>query len=381
MKKDSQDGEKIGRSARCVPRGVRWSLLGVGFLFPLLMNLACEKPAPPPESPQPQQGVDIFEWAAGAKMVAAADLNADQKDEWVVATPNELRVVSSTGAILAITKIQGGPQVLKTVQIDNQDRIVLATGLTVERREAQARVELFGLKGGALVSETVWEMGPAAQRQEIANLVQRADGRLLIAHYKTRFEVEARTASRVDSRWEFEPIGVFRMAAAWAVGDLNEDSKEEVFVGTIYGSEGVEPGGAFQLFPDGTRADIETVRGVRALEFVEFPNEAPFVAFADGWHPKYRDNAEPRLSVFTSEGSSLSTKPLHVFEDELDYVVWEITPDPKTKTLLARTNTALYRVGINGDSTRLASGVEDAALNSDGEILVVGAVPQVLKSK
>ena len=358
MKKDNQDGERTGRSAPCVPRGVRWSLLEVGFLFPLLMNLACEKPAPPPESPQPQQGVDIFEWAAGAKMVAAADLNADQKDEWVVATPNELRIVSSTGAILATTKIQGGPQVLKTVQIDNQDRIVLATGLTVERREAQARVELFGLKGGALVSETVWEMGPAAQRQEIANLVQRADGRLLIAHYKTRFEVEARTASRVGARWEFEPIGVFRMAAAWTVGDLNADTKEDIFVGTIYGAEAVEPGGAFQLNPDGTRVSIETVRGVRALEFVEFPNEAPFVAFADGWHPKYRDNAEPRLSVLTSDGSILSAKPLHVFEDELDFVVWEITPDPKTKSLLARTNTALYRVGINGESTRLASGVK-----------------------
>ncbi|QED27368.1 hypothetical protein FRD01_08975 [Microvenator marinus] len=361
--------------------------LGLTLVLLLILATACEKPTAPPEPPAPtaptapQKGADIFEWAAGAKMVAAADLNADQKDEWVVATPNELRVVDSAGVVLATTKIQGGPQVLTTVQIDNQDKIVLATGLTVERREAQARVELFELKGGKLVSDTIWEMGPAAQRQEIATVVQRADGRLLIAHYKTRFEVEARTARRAGTQWEFEPLGAFRMAAAWAVGNLNADPIEDVFVGTIYGSAGVEPGGAFQLNPDGTRVPIETVRGVRALEFVEFPNEAPFVAFADGWHQKYRDNAEPRLSVLTSEGSSLSAKPLHVFEDELDFVVWEITPDPKTKSLLARTNTALYRVGINGESTRLASGVEDAALNSDGEILVVGAVPQVLESK
>lgn len=356
----------------------------LGLVLLLILATACEKPSAPPEPPAPtahQKGADIFEWAAGAKMVAAADLTADKQDEWVVATPNELRVVDSAGVVLATSTIQGGPQVLKTVQIDDQDRIVLATGLTVERREAQARVELFELKGGKLVSETIWEMGPAAQRQEIATIIQRADGRLLIAHYKTRFDVEARTASRVDGTWEFEPLGAFRMAAAWAVGDLNADSKEDVIVGTIYGSEGVEPGGAFQLNPDGTRVPIETVRGVRALEFVVFPNEPPFVAFADGWHQKYRDNAEPRLSVLTSEGSSLSAKPLHVFEDELDFVVWEITPDPKTKSLLARTNTALYRVGLNGESTRLASGVEDAALNSDGEILVVGAVPQVLESK
>jgi hypothetical protein len=242
--------------------------------------------------------------------VAGFDLDGDGRDEIVVASARGLRVLGRDreGGFRTIAEApaRGGATALAAGDLDGDGQAEIAVGWGVHRdhRDAPALLSLYHPSdvGPGLVEEVVAR--PATSRAQFSTLMPaRLDGRtgLLFAHFASKYEVRAVFAWREGKRetaWRERELGVMRMAAHWLVAPL-PDGSDGIFVGRPYGDEVKSHGDVLLLEGGGSRTLLPSLRGVRSLAFAEFgPARRPYarICYGDGWHWRYREQGEGRLT-------------------------------------------------------------------------------------
>ena len=337
-----------------------------------------------------------------ALRIALGDLDGDGAAEIVVVHADALRVLDRGGRERARAPAPGGVQVLEVSDIDGDGRaeILAGWGLTVERRDATARVSIHRLAGEAgggerLVEELV--ATPEGSRHEIVAIRPlqgegRRSGGLLVAHYTSTYMVRAVRARRgIAGGWAFDEIATIRMATSWTEGDLDGDGRPELVVGRVYGDDLEAEGEAFLLAPDGRRTPIPTRGGVRDLAPVDLDRDGRLeLLVADGWHRSYAREGRGRLSwLRPGDGGRLRAELID--DGGGQYTVWEIAPadlDGDGRLEVVTRGSAVVEVRrrdaagrwsrqtVAGEARDLATGDLDGRPGE--EILVLGERAEVL---
>jgi len=250
--------------------------------------------APPPARPgslsDPAPGArrDVSSSIGSALRAAIGDLDGDGASEIVVADAEHLRVLDASGVELARQPVPGGIQVLAIADGDGDGRaeILAGWGMSREHRDALAQVTMYRLARGQL--DEVPLAAPQTTRQEIAAIVPRAPGELLLAYFADKYLVDSVLASPGPSGWSLRDLAQIRMATAYAIGDVDGDRAPDLVVGRVYGDDQGVDGDAFVLRPDGARIAIPTTRGVRSVVIADVDGDGTGEVFlSDGWHQNY----------------------------------------------------------------------------------------------
>jgi hypothetical protein len=343
--------------------------------------------------------------------VAGHDLDGDGRDEVVVASARGLRVLGrdrdGSFRVLAEAPSRGGATALAAGDFDGDGHAEIAVGWGVHRdhRDAPALLALYHLNAadGGLIEEIIAR--PPTQRAQFSTLMSaRLDGHpgLLFAHFASKYEVRAVFAWREtregegEATWHERELGVLRMAAEWLVAPL-PGGGDALFVGRPYGDEVKSHGDVFRLEEDGSRTLLPSMRGVRSLAFVEFgPSQRPHsrVCYGDGWHWRYRDEGEGRLTCAQpgEDGAWVAELVDETDGYEVNTLATGDLDGDASLELFALGSDALYAyTATDGDDGRLVftrrrlgpGGFDMAVVDSDAdgraELVLAGERPALLR--
>lgn len=234
-----------------------------------LFALSCTPKAPTPP-PLPTTAADA---------ILAADLDGDGSDEWISVHNGTIAWNASTA------KFEAGVASYGTTDLngDGADELIVAMRRTRDYPKAKPR--LFVISG----SEHTTYMLPIAGKHRITN-VDAANGRVFV----TALGNNKRTVGGWWSPAGFEPVTESIMGMVQVpLGD------GRVAIGRLYGDEPKSHGRLEIRGPDGTVTPLDGVRGVRTLAAADLNADGHIdLISADGWHFRYGEQAEARLSLY-----------------------------------------------------------------------------------
>lgn len=169
--------------------------------------------------------------------------------------------------------------------VDFNDGYIVASGFGRGSLDAPIRLWLFSKDGST--SKVVFEK--SGERSQVT-LLKGVKEKLWITFFDSKYITKTGYfAAPVSTPWSFTEKFSFRL------GDAVDVASDTIAIGRPYGDA---PGqdGDLAVYIGGTRHEVPTLRGVRAVRLLGDPAN-PGVLFADGWHQNYSRMAQGRLSL------------------------------------------------------------------------------------
>jgi hypothetical protein len=210
--------------------------------------------------------------------VGAADFDGDGIDERVYFVGEKAFWAGGS------RELGGAPQVIRRAYLPEGERLLVATGMHRENRDASARLYAFDAQGPTLI----WEEDGA--RNQVAD-VRVLDGRIYVARFVAQKEVQG--GFLVDGEIQIVHGGGLSTQQIPIAGDA-------LIVGRVYGAQ-PRSDGDLRLIRAGQEAQLPSLRGVRTLTLANLDEDAELeLLVGDGWHYAYGQQAVGR--VFLLDG-------------------------------------------------------------------------------
>jgi hypothetical protein len=252
--------------------------------------------------------------ADASTRVAAVDINGDGKDEILVASEKQVIVIRYGGYrdsfIVWRTASRGGATSSASGDLDGDSQSDAVIGWGAHRSQPNAPAVLvayrtLGPQGQSLIEEVIAK--PKTSRAAFTSIQIRPIERdgpvgVLYAHFTSKYDAAGAfahvklTDNDAKATWIHRKLHQRRMATQLTAGLFGPDDEQmSIVVGRVYGDATKLPGDVYRLEPNGKRALLPSVRGVRSLgAFVLGSSKSPRyrICYGDGWHRRYRDQAK-----------------------------------------------------------------------------------------
>ncbi len=326
---------------------------------------------------------DIAAWAAGARRVAATDLDGDGDSE-IALVGADVTVVTSTGQALATTPAAGGINVLEGFG----GAFYAGWGRDKDAPNASASIVRYTLRQRALSAETV--VAPTTTRPQIVAISPAKPAGLLLAWFSDKYGVTAVRGSQSAKRapWTLTSAAATRTAPVWLSTDLDGDGVDDLVYGRTYGDAVGSSGDAWVVrSAGGDKVAIPTTGGVRAGCLADTDGDGrPEVVLADGWDKDYGHLAKAEIRLVTWVNGAVQSVVLDRSPGDYDVtrlLAADLDGDGKQE-ILAVTNTKLRVISRRGSgwvAWDAASGTVDAAValgRGGPTVVAIGPKPEAL---
>ncbi len=216
-----------------------------------------------------------------ADSVAAADLDGDGQDEWLLVVNGLLTWPGGEQNLgAAVHRVARGD-----LDGDGREEALLGVGMSRDYRQAASALWVVSAEGAA----QVWtNAGPRSQVTDLRVI----GGRVFLAHFEDRFTV---TGGWLEG-------GVLTAVHQGRLATQQLPMTEGVVAGRVYGEEPLSDGDLVLHGVDGSR-ELPSLRGVRGLATADLDEDGDAdLLVGDGWHYAYAEQATARVQVL--EGPS-----------------------------------------------------------------------------
>lgn len=287
-------------------------ILNVGkpVIILILVCVACDAQHPTYDYSYKQ--LKISGLVDSVDIVGAGNLVGSEKDELIIGRDSTLYIYdikNNTADVLFTTPYLDNIQKLQIGDADNDENneLIIATGAGYAENSS-VRIHIADYNDNGWNTKEIYSLPSSRSETNYLDIVDIDDdgfNEVIASYYESKYMVETVVISNDGDQWKDKIIDETVMATSHEVAVLPNAEHAVMVVGRVYGDSSAGIGDAY-IMNGSKKIELSNVfRGVRALAVGDGDNDGKNEIYVgDGWHVNYGKLARPRIAAINYSDNS-----------------------------------------------------------------------------